>query len=172
MLDSAGRSAVPTSVLLKAFFALIFCILCLNAEFRWARGANARGEPKEDRGKVRKLTFPLSPLGSPLALPFPDSLTPLGRKPLDWRKLLGGHCCLICAVPMSRDLNERTISRILHAELRASISGERGSGRREREGGNLRREGNASAASFLSFLGFLPSHLRPAPSIKIYLTKG
>ena len=58
-----------------------------DVKFRWARGANAREQPKEDRGKVRELTFPLSPLGFSLALPFPDSLTPLKRKPLVWRRL-------------------------------------------------------------------------------------
>ena len=141
-------------------------------------GRGFEGTTQRGQGEVRELTFPLSPLGfsrtvTPvLRSSFSSFLTPLGREPLAWRKLLGGHCCLMCAVPLSRDLNERMISHILHAELRASISGERGSGRREREGGNLRREGNASAASFLSFLGFLPSHSRPAPSIKIYLTKG
>ncbi len=97
-----GRSAVPTSNLLKAYFVLMFLsfvrgfiftgrncflfvclffIFCPNVRFRWARGASARGKPKEDRGKARELAFPLSPLGFPLALPFPDSLTPLGRKP-------------------------------------------------------------------------------------------
>ena len=47
------------------------------------RGARMRGENlKRTGGRFAKLTFPLSPLGFPLALPFPDSLTPLGRKPL------------------------------------------------------------------------------------------
>ena len=154
-------------------YAFVSCSLSLLLlEFPLGAGRDCEATTQRGKREVRELTFPLSPLGFLLALLFPHSLSPLGREPLAWRKLLGGHCCLMCAVPMSRDLNERTISRILHAELRASISGERGSGRREREGGNLRREGNASAASFLSFLGFLPSHSRPAPSEKIYLTKG
>ena len=67
----------------KGIFSVDVLHLLSDVKFRWARGASARGEPKEDRGKVRELTFPLSPLGFPLALPFPDSLTPLGRKPLD-----------------------------------------------------------------------------------------
>ena len=43
------------------------------------RGAGARGQPKERRGKFAMLTFPLPPLGFPLPLPFPDSLSPLVR---------------------------------------------------------------------------------------------
>ena len=43
------------------------------------RGAVSREQPKEDRGKFAMLTFPLSPLGFPLTLPFPHSLSPLVR---------------------------------------------------------------------------------------------
>ena len=45
--------------------------------FHWARGAVSREQPKEDRGKFAMLTFPLSPLGFSLELPFPHSLSPL-----------------------------------------------------------------------------------------------
>ena len=41
------------------------------------RGAGSREQPKEDRGKFAMLTFPLSPLGFSLELPFPHSLSPL-----------------------------------------------------------------------------------------------
>ena len=41
------------------------------------RGAGARGQPKERRGKFAMLTFPLPPLGFSLELPFPHSLSPL-----------------------------------------------------------------------------------------------
>ena len=78
IFDSGGKRCV---------FVCLFFLFCPNVYFYWARGANAREQPKEDRGKVRELTFPLSPLGFSLALPFPDSLTPLGRKSLVWLEL-------------------------------------------------------------------------------------
>ena len=61
MFIFTGRSAVPTSILLKEYLALMFFILSSNRFFYWARGANARGEPKEDRGKVRKAHIPPIP---------------------------------------------------------------------------------------------------------------
>ena len=54
------------------------------------RGAGARGQPKERREKFAKLTFPLPPLGFPLALLFPHSLSPLVRSTsvdrITWRE--------------------------------------------------------------------------------------
>ena len=70
--------------------SVIFFILFPNVYFSWARGASSREQPKEERGMARKLAFPLSPLGFSLELPFPHSLSPLGRESLVWRKLLGG----------------------------------------------------------------------------------
>ena len=70
------------------FFALLYffarptvtaghCPHLSDRFFHWARGAGSREQPKERRGKFAMLTFPLSPLGFSLELPFPHSLSPL-----------------------------------------------------------------------------------------------
>ena len=76
----AFRSAVLTFILRKGYLVLMFLSFVRVFDFT-GRGARMRGEnPKRTGGKFARLTFPLSPLGFPLALPFPDSLTPLGHK--------------------------------------------------------------------------------------------
>ena len=55
--------------------SVIFFIHTPKVYFDWARGANARGEPKEEGGNSQA-RIPPSPLGFPLALPFPHSLPP------------------------------------------------------------------------------------------------
>ena len=56
-------------------FDFLFLIFCPNVYFHWARGANARGEPKEEGGNSQA-RIPPSPLG------FPRTVTPVLRSSL------------------------------------------------------------------------------------------
>ena len=56
------------------------CLIFLSdITFRLARGASARGNPKEGEERLRFAPSPSPPLGFPLALPFPHSSLPLFR---------------------------------------------------------------------------------------------
>ena len=137
-----------------------------------------RGDnPKRTGGRFARLTFPLSPLGFSLALPFPDSLTPLGRKSCiltqALRKilrteaffLLKGSCQVCGSAQIKRVLFSKQLMSNEWLNLREErIRKEGAQHRRNGAGENLRERGDPSAARTSLSLWFFPSHSRPAPS--------
>ena len=136
-------------------FSVIILIPFSKGLFLLGVGRGCEGRTQRGKGETRKLAFPLSPLGSPLALPFPHSLFPLGRESLVWRSVLD--------VSRSDELRHNT---------RLTPLGERGSGKGERERETLRREGNASLRVSPLSLGCLSRIRAPRPIKFNTRTKG
>ena len=99
------------------------------------------------------LTFPLSPLGFSLALLFPHSLSPFHANPLD----------KFVTTNYAKDVPFDKKGALLFRGKR--ITEERALHRRNGVRETVRREENASEASFPSLLGVSLSHSRTAPNI-------
>ena len=140
-----------------------------------------RGDnPKRTGGRFARLTFPLSPLGFPLALPFPDSLTPLGRKSCILTHalckilrteaffLLKGSCQVCGSAQIKRVLFNKQLTSNEWLTPQRGEDKERGSARGRTLG---RGETRAQARTSLS-LWFFPSHSRPTPSGIQHSNKG